>query len=274
MTKYSFLLLSISLLTAVTSCKTTQKSVATPESQAETADPVRKIPAISREEFDGTWIVKTAERHEVVGDEPVELTFDLTNSRLYGNDGCNVINGTFTLGDENMLQFGSLISTSKECRPEVTDRAVLRALNHTRFYKRTDDRDLSIKFCDRRGRTVMRLVKRMTHLLNGPWKVTSINDTLITGKQPTIVIDIPEAKLSGFAGCNHLFGHIALDETPYGISFVQVAATRKACPDMEAEQKFLSVIDKVTGFYPIDDTHIILYQVPELPLITLEKGLQ
>ena len=273
MTKYSLLLLSTLLLASVTSCKTAQKSVASPEPEPEATATVRNAPAISREEFDGTWIVKSAERHEVVGDEPVELTFDLTNGRLYGSDGCNVIHGTFTLGDENELQFGSLISTSKVCRPEVTDRAVLNALNHTRSYKRADNHDLSIKLCNRRGRTVMTLVKRMTYLLNGPWKVTAINGTPVPDEQPVLVIDIPEAKLSGFAGCNRLFGHIALDDTPYGITFTQVAATRKMCPEMDTEQNFLSALDQVTGFYPVDDTHIILYQAPETPLITLEKGL-
>lgn len=273
MTKYSFLLLSTLLLTTVTSCKTTQKNVTPPEPESETSTEVRKVPSIPREEFGGTWIVKTAGRHEVIGDEPVELTFDLTNDRIYGNDGCNVINGSFTLGDENALQFGSLISTTKACRPEVTDQAVLRAIDRTRSYKRTDDRDLSIKLCDRRGRTVMTLVKRMAYLLNGPWKVTAINNTLITGKQPTIVIDIPEAKISGFTGCNRLFGHIALDDTPYGITFGQIASTRKACPDTETEPALLSALDRVTGFYPIDNNHIVLYQFPEMPLVTLEKGL-
>lgn len=273
MTKYSFLLLSTALLTAVTSCKTSQKSVAAPEPETEVSTVVRKVPSISREEFGGTWIIKTAGRHEVVGDEPVELTFNLTNNRIYGNDGCNVINGIFTLGDENALQFGSLISTTKACRPQVTDRAVLRAIDRTRSYKRTDDRDLSIKLCDRRGRTVMKLVKRMTYRLNGPWKVTAINDTLITDKQPTIVIDIPEAKLSGFANCNRIFAHIVLNDTPYGITFTQVAATRKTCPETETEIKFLAALEKVRGFYLTDDNHAVLYQSPDVPLITLEKGL-
>ena len=45
------------------------------------------------------------------------------------------------------------------------------------------------------------------------------------------------------------------------------------CSEMDTEQNFLSALDQVTGFYPVDDTHIILYQTPETPLITLEKGL-
>lgn len=39
----------------------------------------------------------------------------------------------------------------KACRPEVTDRTVLNALNETRSYKRADTKELSIKFCDEKG---------------------------------------------------------------------------------------------------------------------------
>lgn len=266
--------LGMLLALSISSCKTTQKSVA-PQEEEEPEAPavVSKVPTIPREEFDGTWIVKRAERKEVVGESPVEITFDLTNSRIYGFDGCNFVNGTFTLGDENELQFGSLISTQKECAPEVTDRAVLRALANTRSYKRAHGDELKLRLCDRRGRTIMILEKRMVDELNGAWRVTAIEGTAITDEQPKLVIDIPEAKLSGFAGCNRIFGNIALDGTAYGISFTQVASSRMTCPEIETEVKFLSALEKVTGFTPIDNTHVVLYQQPDIPLITLEKGL-
>lgn len=260
------------LLLSVSSCKTSQKSVAVQEEEeAKAPVAVRKAPVIPREEFDGTWIVKSAERKVVVGESPVEITFDPANGRIYGYDGCNVVNGTFSFGEENELQFGSLISTQKECAPEVTDRAVLRALANTRSYKRPHGQESGIRLCDRRGRTIMILEKRMVDLLNGAWRVTAIDGAPVTGENPKIVIDIPESKLSGSAGCNRIFGRIALDGTAYGISFIQVAASRKTCPEIETEMKFLAALEKVTGFAPIDDRHAVLYQQPEVPLITIEK---
>lgn len=68
----------------------------------------------------------------------------------------------------------------KACRPEVTDRTVLNALNETRSYKRADTKELSIKFCDEKGKSVMTLEKRMVDLLNGSWKVTTIDGKKIT----------------------------------------------------------------------------------------------
>ena len=161
--------------------------------------------------------------------------------------------------------------TMKACRPEVTDRTVLNALNETRSYKRADTKELSIKFCDENGKSVMTLEKRMVDLLNGSWKVTTIDGKKITEENPTMVIDIPEAKLSGFAGCNRMFGGISLDGTAFGIAFTQVATTRMACPDMKTEQLFLSALGKVTGFYMIDNFHAALYQQPQTPIIIIEK---
>ena len=94
----------------------------------------------------------------------------------------------------------------------------------------------------------MTLEKRMVDLLNGSWKVTTIDGKKITEENPTMVIDIPEAKLSGFAG-----------------------STRMACPDMKTEQLFLSALGKVTGFYMIDNFHAALYQQPQTPIIIIEK---
>lgn len=274
MKKILFTSLGLLLLLSVTSCKTTQKRAAAPQQETEESTEARKVPTIPRDEFDGTWIVKKAEKKAVVGEAPAEITFDLTNGRIYGNDGCNVVNGTFALGNENELQFGSLISTQKDCGPEVTDHAVQRALANTCSYKRDiNSRELCIKFCDKRGRTIMTLEKRRVDLLNGAWTVVDIEGSPVEGEKPALVIDIPEARLSGSAGCNRIFGQIALDGTPYGIAFVQIAASRKTCPEIETEMKFLAALEKVRGFYPTDDNHAVLYQSPDVPLITLKKGL-
>lgn len=273
MKKILLISLGLLFLLSVSSCKTSQKKAVAPKQETEENTASRKIYTIPREEFDGTWIVTTAEKKAVVSESPVEITFDLTNGRIYGNDGCNVVNGTVSLGDENELKFGSLISTQKDCTPEVTDRAVLRALENTRSYKRnTNTRELSIKLCDKRGKSIMTLEKRRVDLLNGAWTVTDIAGNAVTGKKPVLIIDIPEARLSGSAGCNRIFGQIALDGTPYGISFGQIATTRKSCPDMETETSLLATLELVTGFYPTDENHAVLYQKSDTPLISLEKG--
>ena len=216
----------IILLLSAVSCKTTEKGSMTQTQTPTSQTNEKKNISINREELNGTWIIKTAKGKTVIGDSPVEITFDLTNGRIYGNDGCNVINGTAFFENENG---------------------------------------------DEKGKSVMTLEKRMVDLLNGSWKVTTIDGKKITEENPTKVIDIPEAKLSGFAVGNRMFGGISLDGTAFGIAFTQVATTRMACPDMKTEQLFLSALGKVTGFYMIDNFHAALYQQPQTPIIIIEK---
>ena len=270
--KKSFLsAFALLILLSTASCKTAKKIADTQQEATPAEASAQKGLALAREDMEGTWIVKTAEGKTVVGDSPVEITFDLAGGRIYGNDGCNVINGSVILEGDNLLRFESLISTMKACRPEVTDRAVLNALNNTRSYTCTDAHKQSIEFCDSKGKTVMTLEKRMVDQLNGSWKVISIDGKEITAENPTMVIDIPEGKLSGFAGCNRMFGNIVLDGTPYGITFTQVGATRMACPDMATEQAFLSMLEKITTFQPIDNNRAALCMQPSVPAIVLEK---
>ncbi len=270
--KKSFLTaFALLILLSVTSCKTSKKIADTQQKETAAQTSTKKEATLSPEALEGTWIIKTAEKKAVVGESPVEITFDLANGRIYGNDGCNVINGSVILEGGNELRFESLISTMKACLPEVTDRAVLNALNNTRSYKCSDAQGLNIKFCDQKGKTVMTLEKRLVDQLNGSWKVISIDGKEITAENPTMVIDIPEGKLSGFAGCNRMFGNIVLDGTPYGISFTQVGATRMACPDMATEQAFLYMLEKITTFQPIDNNRAALCMQPSVPAIVLEK---
>ena len=84
----------IILLLSAVSCKTTEKGSMTQTQTPTSQTNEKKNISINREELNGTWIIKTAKGKTVIGDSPVEITFDLTNGRIYGNDGCNVINGT------------------------------------------------------------------------------------------------------------------------------------------------------------------------------------
>ena len=64
-----------------------------------------------------------------------------------------------------------------------------------------------------------------------------------------IVIDVARKHLSGNAGCNRMNGNIEYTDAQKNIiKFPQVATTRMACPDMQAEQEFLEALNKVVRF--------------------------
>ncbi len=262
----------VSILLAMASCKTSKKISEGQKENASSQYTGNQAQVLSHEELNGTWIIRTAENKPVVGEQPVEITLDLSNGRMYGNDGCNVINSLVILDGTNGLRFESVISTMMACTPDVTDHAVQKALNNTRSYQKVEGKTLSIQFCDEQGKTVMTLEKRMVDQLNGSWKVVELEGKAISEENPILVIDIPESRLTGFAGCNRMFGNVVLDGTPYGISFTEIATTRMSCPDMSIEQAFVAALNQAKGFAPIDTTHATLYQEPGKPLMTIERG--
>lgn len=87
--------------------------------------------------------------------------------------------------------------------------------------------------------------------LDGEWSVVELNGKKLdpADSKQLIVIDVARKHLSGNAGCNRMNGNIEYtDAQKYIIKFPQVATTRMACPDMQAEQEFLEALNKVVRF--------------------------
>jgi heat shock protein HslJ len=82
-------------------------------------------------------------------------------------------------------------------------------------------------------------------------------------RQPFILLDQPQKKASGFAGCNTFFGSYTLDGA--SLKFRQVGSTRMACPDPEAglEAEFFNALDKVRG-WKIKDGELLLLDGSEV----------
>lgn len=78
------------------------------------------------------------------------------------------------------------------------------------------------------------------------------------GKDVTMKFNQDEGlKATGFAGCNNYFSNVKLE--PTGISFSQAGSTLMACPEIESEQAFLSLLTQVNG-YEVVGSELRLYQ--------------
>ncbi|MFV0582658.1 MAG: META domain-containing protein [Parabacteroides gordonii] len=87
--------------------------------------------------------------------------------------------------------------------------------------------------------------------LDGEWSVVELNGKKLdpADSKQLIVIDVARKHLSGNAGCNRMNGNIEYTDAQKNIiKFPQVATTRMACPDMQAEQEFLEALNKVVRF--------------------------
>lgn len=87
--------------------------------------------------------------------------------------------------------------------------------------------------------------------LDGEWSVVELNGKKLdpADSKQLIVIDVARKHLSGNAGCNRMNGNIEYTDAQKNIiKFPQVATTRMACPNMQAEQEFLEALNKVVRF--------------------------
>lgn len=74
------------------------------------------------------------------------------------------------------------------------------------------------------------------------WKLTSVNGEEFAS---SAIIEFPqEGKIQGNAPCNTFFG---TQSAPYPWFQVEkLAVTKRACPDLKQEEKFLSTLQKMT----------------------------
>ena len=85
--------------------------------------------------MNGKKIVGTAEVTPFIG-------FNLDESRIYGNMGCNTINGALTQedGKPNSLRFDNVATTMMMCPDMETETIVLNALNETKSFSMKDNK--------------------------------------------------------------------------------------------------------------------------------------
>ncbi len=89
----------------------------------------------------------------------------------------------------------------------------------------------------------------MGTLAANEWQLVSIDGQPVPADAKPPVIHFEREAVRGFAGCNRFSAPIK-ETAPGEIDIGQAAATRMACPEpeMDLEQKFLTRLDKVTGY--------------------------
>lgn len=97
--------------------------------------------------------------------------------------------------------------------------------------------------------------------LSDIWVLKEFNGVKIFPKDysrgaPSIELNLPSQKMSGYAGCNRIGSEIkVVDET---ISFKPVFATKMMCPKIELETKFIDALSNKTLNYKLQGLFLLL----------------
>lgn len=249
---------SAAILLTVSGCSLLQKSSAPAQAEPTPVVGVVKTQTVEQTEgtihkvFYGEWMASRVGELTITGDNRPYIVFDAdpTNPFLvkcYANNGCNTINGEFAITPGgNMKPTTELISTMMLCPDAPYEMGFSTALNTVASYsieKIGSDYLLYLK--NEAGETTMILRKSDLDFANGAWSVQKINDAHAPQEaEMRLVIDIPELKIHGNAGCNVLNGKISINpDVQNSLSFSDLITTRMSCPYLEAEQSLIQALE-------------------------------
>ena len=226
-------------------------------------------------EIFGDWLIFTVFDKEAKGEETPFLNFAENNGELYGNNGCNAINGSYTYNPaDSTLSFSNIITTMRSCsQSDITDFDINTALSMTArynwFFKGINN---YLSLYDANGVLLMTLIHRNFNFLNGSWSVAKINDEAQNNSEMKLVFDIAEMKIHGNTGCNVINGTIQTDmTTANSISFQQIASTRRMCPEINNETALLVALEDAMYVEPVNLSTIKLLDNNNKPVLELNR---
>ena len=228
----------------------------------------------------GQWIATNINGTAVTGKDRPYMVFDESSTNpfivnLYAYDGCNILNGALavTPGGQ-MSRTSEFLSTMKMCPDAQYEIGFTMALNTVSKYSIEQvGRDYLLYIKNAQGNTTMTLRKSDLGFANGAWQVTKLNGTAVpTDVEMQMVIDIPEQKLHGNAGCNTMNGSIYMNpDIQNSLEFKNIATTRMTCPQIALEQQLLTALAQVTTVQLGRDGSLMLVDANGHTLVTLTK---
>ena len=223
----------------------------------------------------GDWTIESVNGEPIVAETPAFIKFVPTEKRIYGNNGCNTINASYTFDTASRaLKFSEMAATMRLCStPRITDLDINAALANTTSYSwdHTDD-EYFLFLKDANGVELLKLLHQNFDFLNGSWAVTAIEDEPVDNPEMQLVIDVDSGKIHGNTGCNILSGTMDVDmETANTLSFQDIITTRMACPNPSLQTRLIVALEDAAHAKPIDADHVMLLNLLRKPMLTLRR---
>lgn len=211
----------------------------------------------------GDWAIETVLGKKAVGETAPFIKFVPGENRIYGNNGCNVINGIFTVNSKDQsISFGRLATTMMLCgQTNITDTEIGEALGLTVRYsiENGNDDESVLRFFDAGGREVMQLMHRDFHFLDGTWSVKEIDGEAVNVDGMKVALDVDEKRMHGNTGCNIINGELETDmDAANSISFSRIGMTRMACPNSGWETRMMVALEEAVTARKVSHNEIEL----------------
>lgn len=183
----------------------------------------------------GEWTIIQVGATGIDRDEDMPyIIFQPSTAQFFANNGCNTLNGTYSVDDNDNVTFHNILSTLRMC-PDVNFESNINAViteNVPVKIRITEvGQESFADFVDAQGKSIMRMRRGNLEFLNGHWNVESVAGLVKLEVPADLFFDLNELKLNGDTGCNMVMGSIYLDHRQSNaVDFSNMGTTRMACP--------------------------------------------
>ncbi len=207
----------------------------------------------------GEWDIESLRKKPISTRERAYIYLDFKNHKVYGNNGCNSLNGKFQLSGSN-ITFQDMITTDQSCHNATSERTIMKTLSEVRTYNVTELYGMEyLNLMNNKGVVLMTLKRQNLDMLGGVWLVKEIENELVLDKNMRLVIDPVMQTLHGQTGCNIINGIITIDtEKDFAIQFEDLSSTEHRCDDMTAETGLLLALERGEYCKRINDNEVAL----------------
>lgn len=224
----------------------------------------------------GDWAIETVNGHNAVGEKSPYLKFSPEEKMVYGNNGCNALNGYYEYNPaDSTISFKNVATTMMMCAKEgITDYEINAALGEVKYYTVSEKNgDYYLNLLNSSRRPVMTLMHQNFDFLNGTWHVKQVNNTAVDNPDVEFVIDVNEGKIHGNTGCNILNGSLEIDmDAANSISFSSIITTRMACPpEFNIETELIVALEEASTAKPVSPTEVLLFDSQGKQVLKLTK---
>lgn len=224
----------------------------------------------------GKWTIIQVGSTTIDRDEDMPyIIFEPSTSMMYASNGCNTLNGAFTLDSQNTISFHNMASTLRAC-PDVPYETQINSVLSEQpvpFKISEIGSESFFDFLDANGKSIMKMRRGNLEFLNGQWDVESITGVSKLDVPASIFFDIAELKLHGNTGCNIVNGDIYLDHRrPNSVDFSNMMTTRMACPYDKQQTAMLVALEETASALNDGTDKVLLLNGEGKILMTLKKA--
>ena len=262
MRKHIFIILLMSILMAPATMhadkkkdkKYQKKAVTVENATANAEQSMREVTVTDpAKQLYGEWDIVTMRKKKVYTIERAYLYLDFAGgNKVYGNNGCNTINGTFQLSGNNLI-FGEFISTDRQCHNVTSEKTIMHTLADVRRYTlQTQFNAQYLNLMNSKGTVIMVLKRHNLDAMNGAWLIKEIDH--------------------GDTGCKIINGIITLDPAKdMAIQFEDLHSTEHDCEDIDIETALLLALESTESCKRINNNEMALLDNKGAIVIVLQR---